>query len=303
MTAPAGAVSVIRMGKSGQPGREERHRLGGAHRGSRSRRHAAGKSGSPYDAPGDPAISIAATLTLDQPFQLDRGLLKRLSRRQIKTSEAFTLRDGNGIWFRAALQQIAADGGVALPYERMERSPEPLTHITLACAVLARQRMHFVMQKATELGVMRIVPLLSEHAVPVNELQQEQPHAWPDHVARAARQCRRGSLPQVLTPMTLDDFLASPLFTAGDLRLYLDDRSAVAPIAPEPPRRLVILVGPEGGFSDGERIKLAASARAWVLGGRVLRAETAAVVALAAAHCAWGDFAEALPDASGQLPV
>jgi len=52
-------------------------------------------------------------------------------------------------------------------YERMERSPEASIDITLACAVLARQRMQFVMQKATELGAARIVPLITEHSVQV----------------------------------------------------------------------------------------------------------------------------------------
>jgi 16S rRNA (uracil1498-N3)-methyltransferase len=52
----------------------------------------------------------------------------------------------------------------------------------------------------------------------------------------------------------------------------------------------VLLVGPEGGFSDGERQRLATQARPFVLGGRVLRAETAAVVGLTAIHITWGDF-------------
>ena len=58
----------------------------------------------------------------------------------------------------------------------------------------------------------------------------------------------------------------------------------------EPPRRIVLLVGPEGGFSDAERHRLAAHARPWVFGGRVLRAETAVLVGLTAVQMTWGDF-------------
>lgn len=177
------------------------------------------------DAPGDPPLAIAPRLTLQEPFRIDRAMVKRLKLREVNAKEAFTIRDGSAAWFRASLKECDADGGLALPYERMDRSPEPAIDITLACAVLARQRMHFVMQKATELGVMRIVPLLTDHSVPPEGVEHEQAHAWPGHVARAARQCRRGSLPQVLPPMPLDALLVSPIFAAADLCLFLDDRS------------------------------------------------------------------------------
>jgi len=211
--------------------------------------------------------------------------------RQINATEAFTLRDASGVWFRASLKEYDAKGGSALAYERMSRSPEPTIDLTLACAVLARQRMHWVVQKATELGVRRIVPLLTDHSVPPDALEHEQPHAWAGHIARAARQCRRSSLPHLLAPTPLDAFLASPLLGATDLCLFLDDRSDSAPPTPaESPKRIVLLVGPEGGFSDSERPRLAAHAKPWVLGGRVLRAETAALVGLTAVQMRWGDF-------------
>ena len=250
-----------------------------------------------FDAPGDEPLAVAAALTLDEPFRFDRGLAKRLRMREVNAKEAFTVRDASGSYFRASLAAYDEKGGHAVAYERMSRSPEPTVDLTLACAVLARQRMHTVVQKATELGVRRIVPLLTEHAVPEGAVAHEQAHAWPGHVARAARQCRRSSLPHLLAPATLDAFLASPLFASTDLRLFLDDRSEPAPEpspAPAaPPRRIVLLVGPEGGFSDAERQRLAAHARPWVLGGRVLRAETAVLVGLTAVHTTWGDFKHA----------
>jgi 16S rRNA (uracil1498-N3)-methyltransferase len=242
--------------------------------------------------PGDEPLSTPVTLVLDEPFRFDRGLAKRLRMREVNATEAFTLRDGSGTYFRASVQEYDAKGGRAVAYERMGRSPEPTVDITLACAVLARQRMHLVVQKATELGARRIVPLLTEHSVRPDALEHEQAHAWPGHVARAARQCRRSSLPHLLSPDTLDAFLASPLFAATDLRLFLDDRSDPPPAAPaKPPRRIAVLVGPEGGFSHAERRRLAAAhAQPWALGGRVLRAETAVLVGLTAVHMTWGDF-------------
>jgi 16S rRNA (uracil1498-N3)-methyltransferase len=243
-----------------------------------------------YDAPGDPPL-IVPSLELQVPFVFDDAMARRLVRREVNPKEAFTVRNDAGVYFRAALKELGKNGGEAIPYERMPRSPEPAVEITLACAVLARQRMIFVVQKATELGVARIVPLFTEHAVPPHGLEHEKAHAWPGQVVRAARQCRRSSLPELLAPMRLEAFLASPA-AGADLSLFLDDRSDGAPAPTVTPRRIMLFVGPEGGFSDTERKNLKDRAIPWVLGGRILRAETAVLAGLTAVQLAWGDFQE-----------
>lgn len=247
------------------------------------------KAAGRYAAPGDPPLA-AASLAIQVPFAVDGDLARRLARREVNPKEAFTVMDGTGAYFRASLKALDGAGGVAVPYERLARSPEPVVEITLACAVLARQRMIFVVQKATELGVARIVPLLTDFGVPADGLEHEKAHAWPGQIIRAAKQCRRGSLPELLPPARLDEFLASATVAAAELCLCLDDRSAPAPAPAGQPRRIVLFVGPEGGFTDRERNLLRSRAVPWVLGGRVLRAETAVLVGLAAVHLMWGDF-------------
>src|SRR4051812_3941886 len=91
-----------------------------------------------YAAPGDEPMAVDVPLTLQQPFRIEGALVKRLERREINPKEAFTIRDGTGGYVRASLKELDAEGGWALPYERMERSPEPTVDITLACSVLAR---------------------------------------------------------------------------------------------------------------------------------------------------------------------
>lgn len=243
-----------------------------------------------YAAKGDAPLEISSRLTLQEPFVLERSLVERLVLRGINAREAFTIRDPSGDYFRASLKELDRERGVALPYERMKRSPEPTVEITLACAVLARQRMLFVMQKATELGVTRIVPLITDHSVPPEGLEHEKAASWPGQLLRAARQCRRGSIPDLHPPTSLDAFLASSTFTTADICVALDDRSDPRPAPEETPRRIVLFVGPEGGFSDAERLTLEGKARPWVLGGRVLRAETAVLVGLTAVQMTWGDF-------------
>jgi 16S rRNA (uracil1498-N3)-methyltransferase len=271
--------------------RQEERRIGQPGGGLRPQNQAPVPRGR-YDAAGDEVMGIAARITLQEPFRIERALVKRLERREVNVKEAFTVRDESGGYFRASLKELNAEGGWALPYERMERSPEAGVEITLACSVLARQRMIFVMQKATELGVRRIVPLLTDYSVPAEGLEHERANAWPAQVVRAAKQCRRGSLPEVAAPMGLDLFLASAVFAGADVCVMLDDRSETGAMPLERPRRIVLLVGPEGGFSEGERGKLAGKARAWMLGGRILRAETAVIVGLTAVQMRWGDFGE-----------
>jgi 16S rRNA (uracil1498-N3)-methyltransferase len=244
-------------------------------------------------AKGDAPLQLASRLTLQEPFALDRTLVERLRLRGINAKEAFTIRDASGDYFRASLKELHRDQGIALPYERMSRSPEPTVEITLACAVLARQRMIFVMQKATELGVTQITPLITDHSVPPEGLEHEKAASWPAQLLRAAKQCRRGSIPHLHPPTSLDTFLTSTICTSADLCLVLDDRSDPTPAPKGPTQRIVLFVGPEGGFSDAERSKLEGKARPWVLGGRVLRAETAVLVGLTAVQMRWGDFTDA----------
>ncbi|MBI4346844.1 MAG: 16S rRNA (uracil(1498)-N(3))-methyltransferase [Elusimicrobia bacterium] len=242
-----------------------------------------------YNAPGDPPLELPS-ISLDAPFAFDAEFARRLIRRDINIREAFTVRDAAGACYRASVKELGEGGGKAVAYERMPRSPEPSIELTLACAVLARQRMIFVAQKATELGVCRIVPLFTEYSVQSSGLEHEKARAWPGQLVRAAKQCRRGSLPELLPPASLDAFLVSPHVEGADLCLRLDD---VAGPRPEPKgegRRITLLVGPEGGFSPSERATLEGKAAPWMLGGRILRAETAVLAGLTAVHLAWGDF-------------
>ncbi len=241
------------------------------------------------DCAGDPPLEFGS-LALGVEFRFDADFARRLILREVNAKEACTVRDAAGVYYRASVRELGPGGGVAVPYERCARPPESELEITLACAVLARQRMLLVAQKAVELGVARLVPLLTERSVPLSGLAHEKAHAWPGQVRRAAKQCRRSSLPEIRPPARLADFLAGADFTAADARLVLDDAAASAPSVPAGMRRVALIVGPEGGFSDAERLALKERAQTWNLGGRVLRAETAVLVGLAAVQTLWGDF-------------
>ncbi len=232
-----------------------------------------------------------------ETVKLDAGMLRSLEFREVNVTEAFTLADAEGTYFRASLQDRGDKSGRALVYERMPRAPESLAHITLFCAVLARQRMIAVCQKATELGVGRIVPVLSAHSVQPKDLEHEKPWAWKGQCIKAARQCRRASVPEVTDAMELRHAVESPLWRDASARFALDDRSPVErdpfPPSDSTPRacEIALAVGPEGGWSDPERELLGrAGAVVLALGGRVLRAETAVFAGLSIVQHRIGDL-------------
>lgn len=242
-------------------------------------------------------LRLPETLRVDMTVALGATHVQALRARDISAKEACTLVDEQGRFFRASVTRLDARSGEALVYEAMSGSTESPVELTLLCAVLGRQRMLTIIQKATELGVARVIPVLSERSVPASGLAHEKAHAWPKQATRAARQCRRASLPEIREATGLRSALTDPAFAGAALRVYLDDRAASSsalpplPAAGPSPHSVAFAVGPEGGWSDAERTLLTEQGATGLrIGGRVLRAETAALVGLTLLQQAYGDF-------------
>jgi 16S rRNA (uracil1498-N3)-methyltransferase len=210
---------------------------------------------------------------------------------RLRVGDPLTAFDGHGGEYPA---KIAALGkGTVLiqagAHHAIEReSPLP---VTLVQGISRGERMDWVMQKATELGVCRIVPLITERTVVrLDERQVESRlRHWRAIVVGACEQCGRNRVPEVTGPTTLDRYLAVPsserrlvLSPAGTLRVQELDRGGAA---------LALLVGPEGGLTQAEQ--QLAHEGGFVplrLGPRVLRTETAAIAALTALQVQLGDL-------------
>jgi 16S rRNA (uracil1498-N3)-methyltransferase len=171
--------------------------------------------------------------------------------------------------------------GCRVTVERLEKERgEPLRPLVLALAVLHTAAFDWAVEKATELGVTRIVPVLAARVQGRNH--EARLARWQRIALAAVAQCGRSRPPQVVAPLPLADCLAG----STGLRLVAD---AAAPPLPGPLAAVgagtTVLVGPEGGFEPAE---VAAAYRAGFLGlplgGRTLRAETAAIAALAVAQ-------------------
>lgn len=242
---------------------------------------------------GDPPyapIRTSAAVSLQEPVALDATAADGLRFRKVNPKEAFTLAAPEG-WYRCALEVLDEGSARALPYERMDRPPESPARITLVVAVLQRQRMLVVAQKAAELGAARVVPVFTARSVQADGLAHEKVHAWPGQAVKGARQCRRGSVPPVWRARPLAEVFATDAWKNASLRVFLDDRSAGDAIPARVDGEVLLVVGPEGGFATHERALLVEMGAVPLrLGGRVLRAETAVFAGLSVLQHRLGDM-------------
>jgi len=165
--------------------------------------------------------------------------------------------------------------------------------IALLFALAKGEKTDLVVQKATELGAARIVPFAAERSVvrldPVRG--EERARRWRRIAEEAARQCGRADVPDVPAPLPLDAALRTLAPGAAAL-VFHPGGAPLRDVVPPGPAGLAVVVGPEGGLTDGEvRACERAGALRISLGPRVLRAETAAIVAVALVQARFGDLA------------
>ena len=192
--------------------------------------------------------------------------------------------DGRSGEWLARISQ-AAKKRMTLTVERKTRAPETVPDVWLAFAPVKRAQTDWLVEKATELGAARMIPVMTQRTI----AERVRLDRLESIAIEAAEQCGRTRLPQIVEPMLLRRFVDE--LDAGR-RLYFADESGGEPLAAtfrEGPA--AILVGPEGGFTDDERAFVRASgASAISLGPRILRAETAALAALSAYMALAGDW-------------
>jgi len=177
--------------------------------------------------------------------------------------------------------------------EQAEPGTESALKIHLVQGVSRGERMDFVVQKATELGVKRITPVLTEHGVvklDAARAEKRRDH-WQNVATSACEQSGRTRLPLVDSPVALKDWFGNkPTEVDAELILAPGATTSLAGIA-APQTKVCVLVGPEGGFSHTEYEDASvAGFTAVSLGPRVLRTETAAVAALSVMQSLWGDL-------------
>ncbi len=231
---------------------------------------------------------------IDAPLSLGQHSLPDASAHYISrvlrlsAGSAVQLFDGSGSEFRGELLEVGKKSVAVELHERLTGMPESPLQIHLGQGLSRGERMDWAIQKATELGVTQITPIVSERCeVRLNDERADKRLAhWRQIAISACEQCGRSTLPVIHPPISLRDWLP----VEADLKLVL--HPVAAPLTSHArPQTLAFLIGPEGGLNESE-VEQAANqgfqpAR---LGPRVLRTETAPVVALSVAQQLWGDF-------------
>ncbi|MGZ8998517.1 MAG: 16S rRNA (uracil(1498)-N(3))-methyltransferase [Allosphingosinicella sp.] len=225
-------------------------------------------------------LEAGTMLRLDGPAANYLGSVLRLQAgAQVKLFD-----DRTGEW----LAEIADAGKhkLTLLVGEQLRPREPVPDLWLLFAPLKRGRIDWLIEKATELGVARLQPVITRRTI-VDRVNLDRLRA---HAIEAAEQCERTALPQLSEPEKLEKLLAA---WPQDRKLYFADETGGDPLAsaasPDP---AAILIGPEGGFTPQERETIRALAQVCPigLGPRILRAETAAIAAISLWMGAVGDW-------------
>ncbi len=239
-----------------------------------------------------PRLFVAQTISHGNAVRISGNQAHYLSRvMRVGEGDAIILCDDEtGEWAArvvdAGKREIVVD-----PVERL-RPREAVPDLWLCPALLKKDRFDLVLEKATELGVARIVPLITRRCV-ADKLNAERARSI---VTEAAEQCARTALPQIDEPVKLDAFLRTlpagrTLFFADEL-LSGEGAICAADVFAANPPPAAILIGPEGGFDDAERdaIRAHPQAKPIALGPRILRGETAAIAATALWMGVMGDW-------------
>jgi 16S rRNA (uracil1498-N3)-methyltransferase len=215
---------------------------------------------------------------------------------RLKPGDRFIFFDDTGWEHEAVVRSFSGHRGDIDILRSYQAEREPALQITLAVGLTKGEKMDFVIEKATELGVLNFVPFISTYTVPRLEGRKVEARAerWKKIAVSAAKQSGRTRLPKVYTLCEFREFVRQPWDDM--LKLFFWEREVQQTLKQvhdrQPDVRAILLaIGPEGGFSLEESdMAQRHGFRSVRLGPRILRAETAAVAALSLVQFLWGDL-------------
>jgi 16S rRNA (uracil1498-N3)-methyltransferase len=242
-----------------------------------------------------PRFYCPPPLNADTRFELPQAAAHHASRvLRLRVNDEVRIFDGAGNEFHGQISEIEGKRVVLGKLQNCTVNSESPLNVVLAQALSSNEKMDWVIQKATELGVTEIQPVQTRRSMTklAGERAEKRTQHWHGIIIAACEQCGRNMLPKVHAPLEFGTWITALGNAPGSKFILLPEAAATLRDQPEPQGKTTLLIGPEGGFSADEI--QAARQTGFVavrLGARVLRTETAAVAGIAALQTLWGDFA------------
>lgn len=237
-------------------------------------------------------VYVDAALAAGSSYQVGGSAANHIMRvLRMREGDVITLFDGRGGEYGARITGFRKDGVDVQVLEHRAVERESPLDLTLIQGVSRGERMDWVMQKATELGVRRILPALTERTVVRLDPRQSEKKLqhWRGVVIAACEQCGRNRVPEVAAPLPLHEALRA--VEPDCTRVLLSPEASLSARDLASPTKVALLIGPEGGLAEHEQQSaIRAGFEPVRLGPRILRTETAAVAALAALQHTFGDL-------------
>jgi len=217
---------------------------------------------------------------------LDAHHLTRVLR--VEPGQQFEISDNHNVYL--AEVESARKDLVCFAVREKVASDKPLVCTTILASLIRFEHFEWMLEKATELGVERVVPVQAERSERgLEQAASKRMSRWTRIVRESSEQSRRARLPEIAAPVAL----AGAIKIESAYRFVLEEAEAppmlpALPALRHPGDPVAVLVGPEGGWTDRERQQIAGAGWQSVsLGSQILRAETAAIAALAIVNAAW----------------
>ncbi len=213
---------------------------------------------------------------------------------RLKTNNHIEVTDGNGNDFSAKIQSLTHEIVTIEILEQIKTKTESKIKITLCTGMLKDKKMDMIIKHVTQLGITKWVPFFCKRSVPTPDLKRvKKRHArWQAISRESLKQCQRSYLPQVMLPVSFETLIEKS--GGNDLKIAFWEKAS-RPLKKveqdDSIKNIMIIIGPEGGFSQ-EEIRLAKEKNflSYSLGPRILRAETASISACTLIQHLYGDI-------------
>jgi 16S rRNA (uracil1498-N3)-methyltransferase len=212
---------------------------------------------------------------------------------RLRTGDPVQIFDGIGNERHGVIAEIGGKRAVVGDIIAVDSDRESPLKVMLAQALSSSEKMDWVIQKATELGVTEIQPIDTKRSVArlSAERAEKRLEHWRQVAISACEQCGRNLLPQIHAPLDIMEWLQQMQKSSDAKFILLPQGAAALHSQARTPGRIALLIGPEGGFTEAESdCALLCGFTPIRMGARVLRTETAAIAGLAALQTLWGDF-------------